>query len=74
MTDRGFQTVRGPRPPASGTVVGGEPSGGVVRVSVAGPVPVHADVSPATVAELGLADGADVFAAVKAAEVEVYPG
>lgn len=43
-----------------------------VRVRVAGAIPVVAEVTPAAVAELGLAAGGDVWVSVKATEVEVY--
>jgi molybdate transport system ATP-binding protein len=43
------------------------------RVQVGGPVPLVAEVTPAAVAELRLTDGGDVWATVKATEVEVYP-
>src|SRR5215218_9020449 len=44
-----------------------------VRVRVAGPVPVVAEVTPAAASELRLADGGPVWASVKATEVTVYP-
>ncbi len=44
-----------------------------VRVRVAGPVPLIAEVTRAAVQELGLAAGADVWMVVKATEVSVYP-
>ena len=44
-----------------------------VRVRVVGPIPIVAEVTPAAVADLGLADGGEVWVSVKAAEVEVYP-
>jgi molybdate transport system ATP-binding protein len=44
-----------------------------VRVRVAGPVPLVAEVTRAAVQELGLAAGADVWMVVKATEVSVYP-
>lgn len=43
-----------------------------VRVRVVGQVPVVAEVTPAAVAELGLAAGGEVWVSVKATEVEVY--
>jgi molybdate transport system ATP-binding protein len=43
-----------------------------VRVRIAGPVPVVAEVTPAAVAELELGAGGTVWVAVKAAEVRVY--
>ncbi len=50
-----------------------ETHGDVVRVSLVGPVPVVADVTPLAVAELGLRPGGDVWATVKATETTVYP-
>jgi molybdate transport system ATP-binding protein len=44
-----------------------------VRVRVGGRIPIVAEVTPAAVAELGLADGGEVWVSVKAAEVEIYP-
>jgi molybdate transport system ATP-binding protein len=44
-----------------------------VRVRVAGPVPLVAEVTRAAVLELGLIAGASVWIAVKATEVSVYP-
>ena len=43
------------------------------RVRVAGQVPIVAEVTPAAVGELRLADGGPVWASVKATEVTVYP-
>jgi molybdate transport system ATP-binding protein len=44
-----------------------------VRVRVRGPLPVVAEVTPAAVADLGLAEGGEVWVSVKATEVSVYP-
>jgi molybdate transport system ATP-binding protein len=44
-----------------------------VRVRVGGPLPIIAEVTPAAVADLQLADGGVVWASVKATEVLVYP-
>ena len=44
-----------------------------VRVRVGGPLEIVAEVTPAAVAELRLADGGPVWVAVKATEVAVYP-
>ncbi len=44
-----------------------------VRVVVNGPVPIVAEVTPAAVDELRLAEGGDVWVSVKATEVVVYP-
>ena len=43
-----------------------------VRVQLAGPVPLVAEVTPAALADLDLAPGAEVWAAVKAVELSVY--
>ncbi|MGH3655908.1 MAG: TOBE-like domain-containing protein [Micromonosporaceae bacterium] len=47
--------------------------GSTVRVTVTGPVPLTAEVSPAAVADLGLSAGERVHVAVKATEIDVYP-
>ncbi len=44
-----------------------------VRVAIAGPVPIVAEVTSAAVDELRLAEGGDVWVSVKATEVTVYP-
>jgi molybdate transport system ATP-binding protein len=44
-----------------------------VRVRVSGAVPLVAEVTPGAVRELGLAAGTEVWMAVKATEVSVYP-
>lgn len=44
-----------------------------VRVQVLGPLPIVAEVTPAAVADLALADGGPVWVSVKATEVQVYP-
>jgi molybdate transport system ATP-binding protein len=43
-----------------------------VRVTLAGPVPATAEVTPAAVAELDLTPGASVWAAVKAVDLTAY--
>ncbi|WP_432705520.1 ABC transporter ATP-binding protein [Actinoallomurus iriomotensis] len=55
------------------TVGGIEPHGDQVRVHLEGPLPAAADITPAALAELGLAEGEPVWAAVKAAETHAYP-
>lgn len=50
-----------------------EPLGDTVRVSLAGPLRVSADITPSAVETLGIADGATVWAAVKATEIAVSP-
>nr|WP_222194725.1 ABC transporter ATP-binding protein [Modestobacter italicus] len=49
------------------------PHGSVVRCDLTGEVPLTADVTATSFAELGLAPGAEVWAAVKASELTVYP-
>jgi molybdate transport system ATP-binding protein len=44
-----------------------------VRVRLMGVVTIVAEVTPAAMADLGLADGLEVWAAVKATEISVYP-
>jgi molybdate transport system ATP-binding protein len=50
-----------------------ERHGDQARVHLDGPLPVAADVTPAAVAELGLAEGSELWAAVKASETHAYP-
>jgi len=44
-----------------------------VRVRLRGEIPIVAEVTPAALADLRLADGGTMWAAVKATEVSVYP-
>ena len=44
-----------------------------MRVRLAGPVPLVAELTSAAVQELGLELGTPVWAAVKATEVRAYP-
>ncbi|MGA7987430.1 MAG: ATP-binding cassette domain-containing protein [Candidatus Dormiibacterota bacterium] len=54
--------------------VGGvDPEGDRWRIRLNGPVPIVAEVTPSAATELHLADGGDVYAVVKATEVDVYP-
>jgi molybdate transport system ATP-binding protein len=66
-----------PRNVWPGVVLGLEPHGDGVRVEVGGAPDagssILAEVTPAAVAELGLGSGMEVWAAVKATEIEVYP-
>ncbi|MQA24076.1 MAG: ATP-binding cassette domain-containing protein [Micromonosporaceae bacterium] len=62
-----------PRNVWAGAVTSVEPHAGSVRVGVAGPAALTAEVSPAAVAELRLGPGEVVYVAVKAAEIDVYP-
>ncbi len=72
-------TLHTSRPHASarntwpGRVDGIVPHGDVLRLHLAGPVPLLADVTPAALADLGVREGDRVWAAVKATEVDVYP-
>jgi molybdate transport system ATP-binding protein len=54
-------------------VTGLDQHGGQVRVVLAGELPLAADLTAAAAAELGLAPGARVWAAVKAAQTHAYP-
>jgi molybdopterin-binding protein len=58
-----------------GAVVGLEHLGARrrVRVQVSDGVAIVAEVTPAAVSDLGLADGSPVWLAVKATELEVFP-
>jgi molybdate transport system ATP-binding protein len=62
-----------PRNVWEGRVAGLELLGDRVRVQVAGAPSVLADVTPAAVAELGLAADRPVWVSAKASELEVYP-
>ncbi len=66
-----------PRNVWPGRIVGVEPHGDGVRVEVGGApdaaTGILAEVTPAAVADLGLVPGREVWAAVKASEIEVYP-
>ncbi|CAN5856971.1 ABC transporter ATP-binding protein [soil metagenome] len=64
--------VASPRNVWSGTVSALTPHGDAVRVALRGNLPLLADVTPAAVADLGLAPGVEVWASVKATEVQVY--
>ncbi len=55
------------------TVAGIERRGDHVRVDLAGPLPIAADITPAALADLELAPGTKVWAAVKATETSTYP-
>jgi molybdate transport system ATP-binding protein len=44
-----------------------------VRVRLGGDLPLVAEVTPASVAELGLVEGGEVWASVKATEIDAYP-
>jgi molybdate transport system ATP-binding protein len=50
-----------------------EAVGDRVRVALGGSIPLVAEVTPGAVAELALTPGDDVWAVVKATEIDVYP-
>jgi molybdate transport system ATP-binding protein len=49
------------------------PAGDRARVRIRGPVPLIAEVTAASVAELQLAGGGTIWASVKATDIETYP-
>jgi molybdate transport system ATP-binding protein len=49
------------------------PMGDRARLRIEGPVPLIAEVTADAVANLRLADGGDIWAALKATEIDVYP-
>lgn len=55
------------------TVAGLEVQGDQVRVQLAGPPPLVAAVTPAAVADLAIAPGAEVWASLKATDISVHP-
>jgi molybdate transport system ATP-binding protein len=61
-----------PRNVWSGRVASVDATSGGVRVAIASPLPIVAEVTPGAVAELGLAGGEEVWLSFKASEVEVY--
>jgi molybdate transport system ATP-binding protein len=62
-----------PRNVWSGRVRGSDLLGDRIRIHVDGDVPIVAEVTAGAVGDLGLHDGVDVWASVKATEVDVYP-
>ncbi len=56
-----------------GRIIAVEPVGDRIRVRVAGTPPVVAEVTAHAVREVGLIEGTDVWVAVKATEIDVYP-
>jgi molybdate transport system ATP-binding protein len=50
-----------------------EPVGERVRVRVDGPLRLLAEVTPAGAESLSLQDGKEIWCAVKATEIDVYP-
>jgi molybdate transport system ATP-binding protein len=54
--------------------VGGlDDEGDRLRVSIGGPVPLVAELTPAAATELRLDEGGEVWASVKATDIEAYP-
>jgi molybdate transport system ATP-binding protein len=62
-----------PRNTWAATIDGVQRHGDNLRIRLAGPIVVAADVTPAAAAQLDLAPGREVWAAVKAAETRAYP-
>ena len=62
-----------PRNVLPSTVAGVDPEGDRWRIRLASPFPLVAEVTPAAAAHLRLAEGGEVFAVVKATEIDVYP-
>ncbi len=62
-----------PRNTWPATITGIQSHGDNLRVQLGGPVVVAADITPAAAAQLHLAPGQRVWAAVKAAETRAYP-
>lgn len=62
-----------PRNVVRGTVAGIDPQGDRWRVGIEGSIALVAEVTPAAAVELHLAEGGEVYAAIKATEVDVYP-
>jgi molybdate transport system ATP-binding protein len=62
-----------PRNTWPATITGLQRHGDNLRVQLAGPILVAADITPAAAAHLHLAPGQEVWAAVKAAETRAYP-
>ena len=51
-----------------------EAVGDRVRVALGGALPLVAEITPAAVADLALAPGEQVWATIKATDIDVYPG
>jgi molybdate transport system ATP-binding protein len=56
-----------------GRIAGSDLLGDRVRLHVDGAVPLVAEVTTAAVGDLGLHDGVEIWASVKATELEIYP-
>jgi molybdate transport system ATP-binding protein len=62
-----------PRNTWPATVTGIQRHGDNLRIQLAGPISVAADITPGAATHLDLAPGADVWAAIKATETRAYP-
>jgi molybdate transport system ATP-binding protein len=62
-----------PRNVWGGRATGVDLQGDRVRVRVEGSPSLVAEVTPAAMADLGLAEGTEIWMSVKATEVTVYP-
>jgi molybdate transport system ATP-binding protein len=62
-----------PRNVSAGKVESVERLGDRIRIRVAGAVPLIAEITPAALHELGIAEGTEVWTAVKATEITVFP-
>jgi len=56
-----------------GRVTAVEPVGDRFRLQIDADVPVVAEVTAAAVHDIGLTDGAEIWVAIKATEIDVYP-
>jgi molybdate transport system ATP-binding protein len=62
-----------PRNVWAGTVSAITPHGDAIRIQIAGPAPLLADITPGSLTALGLRIGVPVWVSVKATEVTAYP-
>ncbi|BCJ64682.1 ABC transporter ATP-binding protein [Polymorphospora rubra] len=62
-----------PRNTWPATIAAVAPNGDNLRIELGGPITLAADVTPAAAAQLNLAPGASVWAALKATETTTYP-
>jgi molybdate transport system ATP-binding protein len=62
-----------PRNAWPGRVSGVEMLGGRVRVRVEGDVPLVAEVTPAAISDMQVAEGGEVWVSFKSTDVGVYP-
>ena len=56
-----------------GRITAVEPVGDRFRVQIDAEPPVVAEVTAAAVRDIGMVDGAEIWVAVKATEIDVYP-